>query len=157
MINEWYTELLIERRAYGLVITVKDYDEVVKMPIEMQIEMQIERKSNANRMQIECKSKNKSVKSVESEENEKNILDAFQEFWELYPRKIAKKVAREKYIAIVEKDLSLSGKILEGLRKQLPMFSTRETKHIPHATTWLNQARWEDEVETEGVLNAREL
>lgn len=83
--------------------------------------------------------------------------NAFQSFWELYPRKIAKKAAQEKYISIVKKNPSLSGKILEGLQKQLPMFSTREIKHIPHASTWLNQARWEDEVETEGILNAREL
>ena len=31
IISKWYTELLIETKAFGLIITIKDYDEIVKM------------------------------------------------------------------------------------------------------------------------------
>jgi hypothetical protein len=74
VINEWYTELLIERKAFGLVITIKDYDEIVKMQNEMSNEMSNESKSKVNRMQIESKSKNKSDKIVESDKSIKETI-----------------------------------------------------------------------------------
>jgi hypothetical protein len=72
VINERYTELLIEKKAFGLIITVKDYDEITRMQNEMLVEVSNERNSNAIRTQFESKSKNKSDKNIQNEKTVKN-------------------------------------------------------------------------------------
>ena len=75
-------------------------------------------------------------------------FDYFESFWSLYPRKIAKVIAQKASQRI---DSSEWPAIMEGLQKQLPGFRERiisgEKQFIPHASTWLNQRRWEDEVD----------
>src|SRR5207344_840101 len=70
----------------------------------------------------------------------------FAEFWELYPRKIGKPVAERawKKAAISE---TRADEILGGLRLQLPGLQAKELQFRPHASTWLNQQRWNDPVE----------
>lgn len=76
-------------------------------------------------------------------------MDYFDSFWSVYPRKIAKVVAK-KYAAKIQADKW--PEIMEGLKKQLPKFKQMIAEgrkdFIPHPGTWLNQERWEDEVET---------
>lgn len=67
IVSKWYTELHIERKPFGLIVTVKDYDELTKMHNEMQIK----RKTNVKRTLNERKSNNKSDKSGKSEESDK--------------------------------------------------------------------------------------
>jgi len=69
---------------------------------------------------------------------------AFEVFWEKWPRREAKPAARRAWakIPIAEYSALMSG--LEMWRK-----SEQWTRGIvPHAATWLNGKRWEDEVET---------
>ena len=68
----------------------------------------------------------------------------FDEFWKLYPRHVAKKAA-EKAWARVATSEALIEQIMAGLRAQLPQMITREKSFIPHASTWLNGRRWEDD------------
>lgn len=76
-------------------------------------------------------------------------MDYFESFWSLYPRKIAKVVAR-KYATKINPEKW--PEIISGLQKQLPklnqMILEGRREFIPHPSTWLNQERWEDEVET---------
>lgn len=82
----------------------------------------------------------------------------FNEFWELYPRKINKKKSRTAYerISKVNHDL-----IIEDLteRVQTEEWLKDNGKFIPHPTTYLNGERWFDEMGTKpqfkpkGVLN----
>ena len=71
---------------------------------------------------------------------------AFRLFWKFYPRKIGKSNAwmvwKKKVKPLFELD------VIESLRSQIDagMFGT-DKKFIPHARTWLNQKRWEDEIE----------
>lgn len=69
----------------------------------------------------------------------------FDEFWDLYPSKIGKKVAVRSYGAAVSElgGEDPEGVILNGLRRALPGWSSG--KFIPNPATWLNQGRWEDE------------
>lgn len=75
----------------------------------------------------------------------KNLFDLF---WENYPRKVGKKTAKksfEKLSAVQQKDA------LDGLEKYCEYWEAEgtEKQFIPHASTWLNQERWEDELEDE--------
>ena len=84
----------------------------------------------------------------EKRREEKSIYTAiFVRFWDQYPRKDNKQKAAEAF-AKLNPDETLTNKILKNisLRLQSGDWSIDDKKHIPHASTYLNGARWEDEV-----------
>jgi len=76
-----------------------------------------------------------------------NAHPLFQKFWESYPRKIAKPKAEIAFKKINPDEILLE-KILSGLEdaKQSPQWTKDNGEFIPHPTTWLNQRRWEDQI-----------
>ena len=73
----------------------------------------------------------------------------FDIWWEIYPRKVAKKAAMKKFLALKPDDV-LFEKMMSGLEaliedKRGP-HGELDLKFFPHPTTWLNQERWEDEI-----------
>lgn len=66
-----------------------------------------------------------------------------REFWPIYPRKDDK----EKALKAARKSLpgTKPSEVMAGLRRQLPVFATREREKIPLPTSWLNAKRWKDE------------
>ena len=86
----------------------------------------------------------------------KDCSDLFNQFWDAYPKHIAKQSA----VKAFEK-LKPAEKLLEAMLKAIEM--QKESKQwekdggafIPYPATWLNQRRWEDElprVETDNVF-----
>jgi hypothetical protein len=73
----------------------------------------------------------------------------FEEFWTLYPRKVAKAIAL-KATSAKGRTEAKRAEILEGLRAHLPELQSREVRYVPHASTWLNQERWADAPEHPG-------
>lgn len=71
----------------------------------------------------------------------------FESFWTLYPRKIKKQKALETYIKITDKHED----IMKGLNAYLREWKRKgtEMQYIPHPVTWLNQQRWNDELDSE--------
>lgn len=69
---------------------------------------------------------------------------SFADFWELYPRKQSKRAAEKAWHREIKAGAD-PREIIEGLRRQLPGFARKDKQFIPHPSTWLNQARWEDE------------
>lgn len=78
------------------------------------------------------------------------VAALFALFWAKYPRKLSKKKARESYTRAVHQVPPET--ILAGLDRAIAVWETKgtETQFVPHPTTWLNQARWEDEDEGPG-------
>lgn len=72
-------------------------------------------------------------------------MTLFDEFWSAYPRKVGKGAARKKYALALKK--TTHDEIMFGLSQQRASMEAKETKFIPHASTWLNQERWDDEPE----------
>jgi len=76
----------------------------------------------------------------------KNILtvkpDGFDQFWDLYPRKVGKGAARKAYATAIKKHPP--DQILTDLKRLLPTLTVKPD-FIPHASTWLNGERWDDE------------
>ena len=73
---------------------------------------------------------------------QENYEDQFNRFWEKYPSSVNKKGAKTKFVSIVKKNPDLFGKIMGGVENYLS--SEKVSKGvICHATTWLNQERWE--------------
>lgn len=73
------------------------------------------------------------------------IDDDFSEFWERYPRKVAKPNAKKAY-AKARKSHE-HDKIMFGLSQHLPILMSKETQFIPHAASWLNGEQFNDEPE----------
>lgn len=69
----------------------------------------------------------------------------FALFWERYPRKTDKKKAREVWQRL-HPDPALFAQIMAGLDRHLRSEQWQRGV-IPHPTTWLNRARWEDELD----------
>jgi len=75
--------------------------------------------------------------------NKKEYIDRFDIFWKSYPRKVARKNALKAWLKIKPDD-ALTKQIIDAINKQ--GLCNREIQFVPHPTTWLNAARWEDEI-----------
>ena len=71
----------------------------------------------------------------------------FQSFWQAYPRKVGKLAAKKAWDKALREDAPEA--IISGLDAQLPTLRSTDKQFIPHPSTWLNQGRWMDEVESE--------
>ena len=69
----------------------------------------------------------------------------FDEFWSLYPRKIAKATARKDWAKLSAEQQLMAAKAIDT---HCQYWRTKETEleFIPHPSTWLNAERWEDEL-----------
>jgi len=69
----------------------------------------------------------------------------FDEFWSLYPRKIAKATARKAWQRLTAEQQLMAAKAIDT---HCQYWKSKETEleFIPHPATWINQERWEDEL-----------
>lgn len=72
----------------------------------------------------------------------------FAEFWQLYPRKVGKLAAAERFAAAVAKGHEPCH-IIAALQQQLPAMVAQEWEFRPHPTTWLNGGRFLDEPDSD--------
>lgn len=78
---------------------------------------------------------------------EEDFWADFAAFWDRYPRKVGKQAAYKAWGRLnPDSDLKIS--IFAALEKQKATEQWRrdDGKYIPHASTWLNGRRWEDEI-----------
>jgi len=75
--------------------------------------------------------------------NNQIYISSFDTFWKQYPRKIAKDNARKAWLKI-KPDEDLVQKILTAVKTH-KTFKVEE-QFIPHAASWLNSKRWDDDV-----------
>lgn len=74
---------------------------------------------------------------------------SFDDFWLLYPRRVAKKDAQRAWARI---DPRKHAEILTSLASWRRVWLGRgEQQFVPYPATWLNGERWEDELPKEGI------
>lgn len=72
----------------------------------------------------------------------------FELFWEYYPRKIGKGAAKASFLKAAKRLGDASFIVLKANEYGEHCVKTgKDPKFIPHAATWLNQGRWDDELE----------
>jgi hypothetical protein len=83
--------------------------------------------------------------------NQKQSTILFEQFWSAYPRKVAKKIALQKWLRIKMTD-ELFAQITTALEnyKKSPQWVKDGGQFIPHPATWLYQERWNDDLKVEG-------
>lgn len=94
-------------------------------------------------MEKEIIKNNKYISSPDGEEG--SVLSDvkerdFETFWSNYPRKAAKQPAKKLFFKLTEQERSTAIKSLA-----IYPFSL-DSKYVPHASTYINQKRWEDEI-----------
>lgn len=91
-------------------------------------------------------------KEITKEKENIEIVDKremlFNEFWKAYPRKVNKNGAKKSFMRIpkLEQDFELIMNKLEEFKKS-KNWQDNNGQYIPHPQTWINQKRWEDEME----------
>lgn len=101
----------------------------------------------SHRGEIPLISKTDTVVNKDSEINKD-----FEAFWKVYPRKVGKTAARRHYAAAFKRNRDLTPEaILKALSVQTQQLQWTKDGgvFIPHASTWLNQERWNDEIDLE--------
>lgn len=78
----------------------------------------------------------------EERERIESKVDFFEIFWNKYPNKTGKKPAQEKFNKLTELEIQSILKTIDAFAAYKPF----DTYSHPHATTYLNQRRWEDEI-----------
>lgn len=96
---------------------------------------------------IKCLKKEIEVLKKEKDKKEINCDDNFETFYQAYPRKIGK-INVEKWFNKNKPDEELMNKILTSLEEHKKLKQWQDKQFIPYPATWLNQKRWEDELDT---------
>ena len=103
------------------------------------------KQTEANLKQGENESKYKDKNKNKNKNKDKCLKDAgaFDSFWSAYPRKEGKAKAM---VAFEKVDVPLET-LLAALeaQKKSPQWTKDAGQFVPHAATWLNGRRWEDE------------
>jgi hypothetical protein len=73
---------------------------------------------------------------------------SFSEFYAIYPRKQGRRAAEKSWERLSSQEQM---EALEALPNHLEYWNLKQTEkdYIPHPATWLNQGRWEDELDME--------
>jgi hypothetical protein len=71
----------------------------------------------------------------------------FDAFWKDYPRKIGKEAARKAFTKALR--LTDFATIMEGVVSLRMEVAGKDPKFTPHAATWLNAGRWDDETDAQ--------
>jgi len=99
---------------------------------------------NRNKRKKEYRRAHKTTKAQDKNDR------GFERFWSGYPKKVGKGDAMKAW-AKINPDDALIARILEGLdayrETEEWMYPREGGRFIPHAATWLNGRRWEDEVQ----------
>lgn len=77
----------------------------------------------------------------------KTLETQFDRFWKVYPKHVGKDAARKAFKRVVEKRSVSVETLIAAVEKQKSwqQWTKDNGQYIPNASTWLNQARWEDE------------
>lgn len=116
-----------------------------------------ESKAEANGKQNESKPQAKRKQTASKKEIEKEIeiekenecyartCEAFDVFWESYPKKVGKEAARKAFAKVKVPVETLVAAV--EAQKRGGQWQRDNGQYIPYPATWLNQGRWEDEVQ----------
>lgn len=92
--------------------------------------------------------KNNILKEQHLKENKERTIspaeldELWSKFWEIYPRHSATSAARRSFAKAYKK---AGDAVIEGARRFATDPNLPPKQFIPHASTWLNQGRWDDE------------
>ena len=128
---------------------MRSIDSIISLGLlKKQVRFNSDGKQTSNRFILCRDDKINTVGVSKSTLNTKRVIQRdytveFNQWWDLYPRKDgSKRKAFELWKKITDKEISHQ-KLLEFTKMFKVSINGTESKFIPHATTWLNQRRFE--------------
>jgi len=120
-------------------------DKVKEIPQDIDNNVIVTLRNATDKIRLDKIRLDKNIKHID------NFADRFIEFWEDYPKKIGKGAAEKSYKKI-NPSQELQEKIIEAVKtaKQSQQWIRDNGQFIPNPATWLNQKRWEDELQPNG-------
>lgn len=82
----------------------------------------------------------------------KEDLEGFDEFWKVYPRRVAKQAAIRMYKRALK--LTTSAEILRAAKRYMGERYGKDEAFTKHPATWLNAGCWDDYPQVEETKNA---
>lgn len=101
---------------------------------------------------LTLKNTNTKNTNIKENNNQRSLDYHFELFWKSYPRKIGKGAAKSAFEKAVKK--TDAPRILEVVFDYANKADLPDIQFIPHPATWLNQERWDDDLDASGVGNA---
>ncbi|OZI23605.1 hypothetical protein CAL26_09190 [Bordetella genomosp. 9] len=85
-------------------------------------------------------------KSARAKQSDPAPAHSFEQFWAAWPRRTAKRAAQKAWARMTPDE---QAQAMEALPQHVRYWRVTgtESQYIPHPATWLNGARWEDEIE----------
>jgi hypothetical protein len=78
--------------------------------------------------------------------------DAFERFWAVYPRRVAKEAARKAFAKAVANGTAVET-LIAGAQRYAAERKDQDPKYTKHPATWLNGGCWEDELPGAPVID----
>jgi hypothetical protein len=85
-------------------------------------------------------------------ENPKPPPDRFEEFWSIYPRRVAKGAARKAFASAIRRGID-PDVIIAGVEMYAVTRAGEPQKYTKHPATWLNHECWEDEPPSGAIID----
>jgi len=98
--------------------------------------------------------KNKTIKETYAQDVPE-VLSLFDEFWDLYPRKVGKGAAKRAWHKATRDTMDTL--IIRGVKRLASDPNLPETQYIPYPATWLNAEGWSNDPYPERKRTAEEL
>jgi len=114
---------------------------------------QKQRIPDTDALQAQCQPEPKPKREGKPSLSIGQISDDFDAFWVLCPRKVAKGRARKAYGDARKK--ASAEDIGRGMDRHAKSVLGKEATYIPHPASWLNDERWNDEIEPMETQNGK--
>lgn len=72
----------------------------------------------------------------------------FEEFWKVYPRRVAKKAAWKALEKVRRNEEVEFNSLIAAVKAFAAHVRGKDAEFIPHPATWINAGRWDDELPT---------
>lgn len=124
------------------IVNYKYYRDLASREDKKQKDRQrIAEKRKKNKDVAECRNESPDVADVAHTNTDTNTINnsSFEQFWNAYPRKENKRRAETAFKNLTKKDQNLA------IKDSRERYKHTDKKFIPHATTYINGERWNDE------------
>lgn len=140
--NDSTTMITTTKATHGLLVNIEKYSFYQDSKnYESNGDNNNEKTTKVEREQRQPNNINKNDK------NDNNIyIDHFDSFYETYPKKVGKTPARKAFEKL-HVDEQLLNNMLSAIKKQMNSKQWQDKQFIPNPATWLNQRRWEDQLD----------
>jgi len=110
-------------------------------------------KKNNDVVKIDKKPLSKKTNTINITTINTNTINMFEQFWNTYPKRKAKKDALKAFVKITPSERLLNEMIISiEMSKKTEDWKKKKGKYIPLPATWINGERWNDEVIVEETL-----